>query len=226
MSRKAKNRRRPRRITKTDLVPIYDKPELKFFDAERVNVQASVNWLVINPVGIDCLNGVVQGDGPTNRDGRVYYIHSIMLKFRVFTEVLEQQDAPSNSLHIRIALLHDTQTNQALPFPSRVWDVAGTDDWLAWRNLSYTNRFKILKDKTVIVHRFSVSEKDLNEFASAAQLIRFDWYHKFKFPLRVTCTGTGGNINVCTSNSLSIIACADEVSDHKISYQSRIRFSG
>lgn len=218
-----KNTRRYRRKT---VVPVYDKPELKYIDTEITDEDITVGWDTYNPATVLCLNAVAQGDAQQNRDGRVYYIHSVMLHMELKTELTEAFTAPLKDILVRICLVHDTQTNQAEMNPLSVMDTTLTDDYLNFRNLSYTGRFKVLKDKTCIIRRFYVNEGSINSFASGTQILKFDWFHTFKSPIKVICSGTSGQVAVVTNSSLQIMATSNTATEVNLSYQARCRFSG
>lgn len=214
------------RYRRTSYVPVYDKPELKFIDSEIEDSVLKLAWTAHVPATVLCLNAVAQGDGQSNRDGRVYYIHSVMMKVEILSVLDQEGLAPQNDLICRVCLVHDTQTNQAAITPALVMDETGTTKYLAFRNLSYTKRFKVLKDKTIVLRRMYVNDGSINLFSSAPQIQRFEWYHTFKTPLKVICNGTSGQIAVVTDNSLQIIASANTNTELTISYQARCRFSG
>jgi len=215
-----------RRYRRNTFVPIYDKPELKFIDTELENQVVDATWEVYNPLTVLCLNAVAQGDTPTNRDGRCYYIHSVMMKIVVFGLAAETATAPFTDLIMRILLVHDKQANQGEADADKVMETAPTIDYLSFRNLSYTGRFRVIKDKTILMRRMYVNEGVVDKFATGQQIIKFDWYHTFAKPLKVICNGTAGNIAVVTNNSLQVIAVSNSATEMSFSYQARCRFSG
>jgi len=215
------------RYKRPTYVPVYDKPELKYIDTELVAEPIGEAWEAVNPLTVNCLNAVALGDGETNRDGRVYYIHSVMLKIELSTVSNESELAPSPDIICRLALVQDTQTNQAEIVPGNVFDTSLQKDYLSFRDLSYTQRFKVIKDKSCVLRRMNTNEGSANAFSSNQQAVRFDWYHTFKTPIKVTCSGTSGQVAVVTDNSLQLIAISDNAgSEILLDYQCRIRFSG
>lgn len=202
-------------------------PELKWVDTELSAFTIALAWTAYNPTTVNCLNAVAQGDGPSNRDGRVYYIHSVMVKLVMFTDVDEAAVAPKEDLVTRLCLVLDTQANGTEINAANVMETAGSvGDYLEFRNLEFSGRFRILKDTTKVMKRFYVNEGSGDLFASARQLIRWDWYVNFVKPIKVVCNGTGSGIGDVTNNALAIIASSGSVSDIQCSYLSRIRFSG
>ncbi len=206
--------------------PAYDKPEMKFRDTEVNLASVTLAWSTKNPTTVLCLNAIAQGDSPIDRDGRVYYIHSVMLKGQL-TSVADQADnSPKNDLIFRVCMVLDKQTNQTELTASDVMRVVGTEDFLSFRNLDFTTRFKIIHDKNITMRRFYQNEGVSSSYASGAESVRWDWYHKFANPIKVVCSGTGGTIAEITNNSIQIIVCANTAAQLKLSYQARVRFSG
>ncbi len=223
-SRITKYKRRYYQKRKTT-IPRYSLPELKFVDTELAGVSMGTAWAARNPTTVLCLNAIAQGDGPSNRDGRVYYIHSVQMKVLLFFAATESDIIPQDDQLARIVLVLDTQANETEIAAANVMSTVGGNDFLSFRNLDFGTRFRILKDKTAIIKRTWVNEGSPDLFASNQGLLRFDWTHTFKYPIKVVCNGTGSGIGDITNAALGVIAISLQ-NDMLLSYEARVRFSG
>ncbi len=200
--------------------------ENKFFDVESVGDGFTATWATMEPATTN-LTAIAQGDSESNRDGRKYSINSIHIKGFVVDTVVESGTAPVQDRYVRICLVHDTQTNGAQLSATDVMDGGQTNDELAFRNLQFTKRFKILMDKSFVIptSRASMNEGAINLFAHAGPKVRFSFNKKFKVPIPVTMSGTTADIANVTDNSIHMIGVGDTTTT-QLTYQCRIRFSG
>ncbi len=215
----ARYRRRP--VWK---VPVELKPELKFLDLVVPQTSLTAVWASYDPAPALCLNGIGQGDSPTSRDGRAYFITSVMLKGLLQLNIKTEDFIPQNDIVIRMMLVHDTQTNKAQLTPADVVNATGSE-FLAFRDLNFTTRYKVLKDKTFVFRRNFVNEGVITSFASNKGLIRFNCYHTFPTPIQVLCQGDGATIANITNDSIHLIATANST-EVNLEYTSRVRFRG
>lgn len=200
--------------------------ERKFADFEESNQVFSITWVTMQDGTIKCISGVVQGDGESNRDGRVYNITSLHIKG--FIELLgsEGQTAPLGDTLARVCVVLDTQTNGAELTATDVMDGAQTDDVNSFRNLQFTGRFRVLKDHLFRIPGQSGSmTSGANVFDQGPVKIPFNWNFVFKKPIKVTCSATTGVIGAITDNSIQIIGVADTALT-LLNYQARIRYVG
>ncbi len=199
------------------------RPELKFRDEHKPNTVLTQDWALYDPVQA-CLNGVEQGDDPTERDGRNYFLDRVMMHILLKSTIFTQTDDPIEDELVRIVLVLDTQTNLQALTPNDVFNIPG-ERYNNFRNLNFTSRFKVLKDETIVFRRNYVNDGTPSSFSQNATEKYIEWYHKFKTPLIVTCKGSGGGISSITNNSLHIMAVSSE-GDCSIEYVSRVRFRG
>ncbi len=173
------------------------------------------------------LSAVAQGDGESERDGRVYHIHSVHLKGFVKYNVQESQTAPIEDHIVRLALVWDTQTNGAQLNAEDVFVTIGAgEDINSFRNLQFSKRFVVLKDKTIKINlNNQTNEGAINLFANGEVRIPFKINKSFKTPIKVRCSGTTATVSVITDNSLHLIGTGTST-NAKVTYQSRIRFTG
>ena len=199
--------------------------ENKFYDTEMAATSINASWAVYNPNTVDSLSVPAQGDGESNRDGKMYAITSIHVRGAIFTGGTEAQGAPEDQHRFRVIIYQDTQTNGAEATASDIMDAGGTDDTLAFRNLQYSKRFKVLYDRTLTTVPQITSEAS-NIFSAGKAIRNFSFNKKFKTPIKVTCNGTGAGVASCVDNNFGIAAIADSASNVSFQYQARIRFVG
>ncbi len=173
------------------------------------------------------VSAVSQGDGESQRDGRVYYIHSVHIKGFVQIPLSESQTSPLPDLLARIALVWDTQTNGAQLDAENVFlSVSSALDVNSFRNLQFSKRFIVLKDKLIrLPVPGQTNEGAANLFAAGIVKIPFKINKTFKVPIKVRCSGTTAAISSITDNSLHIIGTATATTA-QLTYESRIRFTG
>lgn len=211
----------------------FEDMENKFLTSEITNTNLTAAWATYNPTGTGCTNSIsvpAQGDGESQRDGRVYYINSVHVNGQCYIPPSESQLDPGivgTLTHVRIILYWDTQTNGAQATATDIMDSSGSVDYLAFRNLQNSKRFIVLKDKRVAIRPFFVNEGSANLFATAQNSVVWRMNKKFKKPIKVRCTGTTANVSSISDSNIGVIAIADSVaSSPVIRYQARIRFSG
>ncbi len=205
------------------------RPEIKFADAQLAAEAFTTAWAAKNPTGTgmtDSISVPVVGTGEENRDGRVYYIHSIHVHGKINLPATESDAAPQGGpIYARVCLIWDTQTNAAEITATDVMDAGGADDILAFRNLQNSSRFIVLKDKTFRLVPNAGNEGSINLFYKPFSEIRFKWNKSFKKPIKVRCVGTTADVASVSDNSFSIIGLANNT-NMTLEYQSRLRFTG
>ncbi len=202
--------------------------ENKFIDTQTDDDSFTESWAAMEPATTN-LSTVAQGDGESQRDGRVYVIDSIHLKGYIRLPGAELvADVPA-SVICRIVVVVDTQTNGTTIVATEVMDAGQTKDVLAFRNLQNTLRFKVIWDKTFTLQVNSVSHFAVNSFSNTETLRHFKYNHKFPGGLRVTMSSTEQSIANVRDNSIHLIGvCSpfDAAVVPKLHYQCRIRFRG
>ncbi len=196
-------------------------------DTENVNDTFATSWLPMENATMLCMSAVAQGTTEVQRLGRKYWIHSISVRGRITEPAAESDTAPINDTIVRLCMVLDTQTNSAQLTSSDVMNVNGTVDYLAFRNLQHTSRFKVLWDRTF---RLNVAESSSNEgaanlFANGIVHKTFTIHKTFKTPIPVECELTTNVIAAITSNSIHMIGLASNAIA-TLNYQVRMRFRG
>lgn len=204
--------------------------ENKFLDSELTATALTAGWVSLNPTGTGCTDSIsvpAQGDGESERDGRVYHINSVHVKGLITKASDESTGSPLGDCPVRVILYWDTQTNASEAVATDIMDAGGTTDLLAFRNLQNSKRFVVLKDKTMMIRSEHMNEGAVNSFAHSSVQIPFQFNKKFKKPIKVRCAGTTANVSSVQDNNLGIAAITgDAAQGYQIQYQARIRFTG
>ncbi len=204
--------------------------EKKFVDFTNGSDAFTLVWASGNmdPATSDSISGIAQGDGESQRDGRVCVLHSWFIKGFVHVAATEAVNAPVDDQLARVVVVWDKQTNGALLAPANVFDTIGsTVDVNSVKNLQHSARFTVLKDKTfrMPLSMGGQNEGGVNSFAHGGMRIPFKMGGKFNPPIRVNHTGTTNVIASVADNSIHVIGTAGAVTV-LLSYRSRVRFTG
>jgi hypothetical protein len=200
--------------------------EKKFLDKTSNTTLSSLNiWVDLSPSGtISC---PAEGNGAQERDGRVFFIHSVHIKGYVLiprTTAPLTADIAGGS--VRIVLVWDTQTNGAAVVGNDVFEPNGADTSTRFRNLEHSSRFIILKDKLIT---FSPDQDyDGTQWQIPEKRIPFKMNKTFKKPIKVRTSGTASDVASVTDNNLALIASQSVNSPltPSVYWNSRIRFTG
>jgi len=115
----------------------------------------------------DCLNAVAIGTDYNTRVGRRVKFTSVHIRGVLSAGSEEAQTSPFGDELVRLILYIDTQTNAAQNALSQV-----TGGLTNFRDLQYTSRYKILKDKIYRLPANSVCQNATNDF-SVPQTLQF-----------------------------------------------------
>lgn len=197
--------------------------EHKFVDSSMSGTAWETTWGYISPVNFL----VAQGDGESERDGRVYWITSLEGRMRICVALAEQKVVPKAVFMGRYILFIDHQTNGALAATADVINEVASGHMYSYPNLTNEERFTILEDQIVHLPVQIVNEGSINSFATQASLTHVHIKHVFDPPLKVTCGGTTADISDVMDNSIHFMAVKDTFA--AINTQSgvwRLRFYG
>lgn len=199
--------------------------ENKFRDFVHVDDAFTTTWTTMEPAAsVESISVVAQGDTESTRDGRVYHIKSLHVQGHVTRVAVEAGTAPPDDIICRVVCVLDTQTNAAQLTATEVM-LAATSNVTSWRNLQFTDRFKILFDKKFILVAKTTNEGAVNSFSSQISWKTFKFNHTFKSPIKVTCKSTEAAVASVTDNSIHIIGTATSTLA-LLNYNSRIRYVG
>ncbi len=219
-----------RRVARNARTAGFTDIERKFADFNVPSKSISQTWAggEFDPATANSISAVAQGDGESQRDGRVYHIQSVHIKGFIKRAQAEATAAPFDDCYVRFVLVWDTQSNGAqLNAEDVMLAIASGEDVNSWRNLQFSKRFIVLKDKIIKMSMANaqMNEGAVNSFASGGLKQAFKINKSFKTPIKVRCTGTTAVVGAISDNSLHMIATATEAS-YVATYQSRIRFTG
>lgn len=206
--------------------------ELKFYDTSTLlrSVLADGDLLggEFDPVGINALNAIPQGDGESQRIGRVATIKSI----HVFGHFRFPEITVSAAVEplIYIALVQDKQTNGAQLNSEDVFvnpSLSGVLGATPMKNLQNASRFTVLQQMQLVPKPIvAVSDGVVGGIAYNTQYLPFSMTKQCN--QRVIYNGTTETVSNITDHSFHIIAFTseDNVVALQLSYNCRIRFVG
>lgn len=205
--------------------------ELKFLDSGKstsISTGAPVAAHIIDPTSGDSVGGLANvgvGTGPSQRDGRKYVVKSLWIRGMVWLTTKTGAASALDARTVRLVVVHDRQTNGAAPTILEIFNTA-TPGTLAMQNLEYSQRYKILVDKTMTLEWTAAANDAAATGTYSGQAKPFSIY-KGKLNIPVTSHGTGGTgaIADISDNSLHILAFASDA-DCNVNYVSRVRFVG
>jgi hypothetical protein len=182
----------------------------------------------VDPATILCLNGVAQGDGEQQRDGKQIHMKSLYVTGSIDIPALINQTTAKNIPTVYIALVVDKQTNGAQLTSELVFENpsgASTTAAGPLRNMQYTSRFEVLDSCIVELEQPQVSWDGTNlECAGSRSPFKLSW----SGDMLTQFTGTGNTIASIQDTSMHLIAFAgpDLTAAPVISYNARLRFIG
>lgn len=182
----------------------------------------------LDPATMNCLNGVAQGDGESQRDGKNYMIKSLHFLGRVVTNSQTNKTAGWIPASVFIAIVLDTQTNGAQLNSEDVYTnpaASIANNSSLQRNLQYSSRFRVLKTFKLDFNQRTLSWDGTNmESNGQSQSIEC---HLDNLNIKVQTNGTAATCAVITDNSLHVVGfCTNITETVNLTYTSRIRFVG
>ncbi len=201
--------------------------EKKFADTETADDAFAVTWARMEGATNSQISGVAQGNGESQRIGRKIQIHSIHIKARVTRVALIASAVVPKHLVGRFVLVLDTQTNGAALTATDVMDGGQNDDTMAFRNMQFTSRFRVLWDKRWVLKGGIANVGNAATYSNGNNSTGIMVYNKrFKTPISVTYNSTTtAVVAAVTDNSFHIIGVANDTLA-LLSYQVRIRYTG
>lgn len=171
-----------------------------------------------------CLNGITQGDGESNRDGRKCTLTSVYVQGTIQMDAIEDANGLTNARTVRLALVLDKQTNKQQLSAEDVFTDPGELPF-GFRNLAFTQRFQVLWDKTYNMQATAASGTAASGANDTAGMRRnFKIYKKLRIP--VIHTGTTNSVTSISDNSLHLVSWCDAGGACTLKYNSRVRFTG
>lgn len=208
--------------------------EKKFLDTSSINAQLNAPSTPTSgekdPATILCLNGVPQGDTSSSRDGMKIAMTSVFIKGVVELVQGIDQTIVHTMPTVYIALVLDTQTNGAQLNSEDVFFNPAASQSLAtslMRNMSFTERFKVLKSTTMTFPQMQTSYDGTN-IEQGGQFLPFTFAVPLKgMNVKYTTGTTSGFVDTIQDNSLHLIAFINNTTVLcRMSYNSRLRYVG
>lgn len=189
--------------------------ELKFFDITDLGYNAVGTG---GSVVIDTMFGIAAGTGESQRIGRAITVKSIHLKlnFRI-TEGTTQ----AASDDIRVIIFKDMSANGAA---AGVTDLLETANWLSFRNLGNSKRFRFLYDKTYTLNCTYAGGDGTNIETGRMNMPCFINLN-FKKGLTVDYSGVAGALTEICCNNVGMLLISSSGSMNWI-HSVRVRYTG
>lgn len=192
--------------------------ERKYFDSERTAtalgaLTASFASAELDPATLNTLFCPSTGDDYNNRTGRKCQVISIKIRGAITCAAQTNQTAADAASRVRLLLVQDLQTNAAqLNSEDVITSGAGSGAIDMFQNPAFFGRFKVLKDKVMVLNNPNISYDGTNiEQAGLARPFKFSI--KFKKPVTVHFNSTnGGTVADIIDNSFHVIGGADDIS--------------
>ncbi len=216
-------KRRPRRRYKKQGFAVA-RTELKFKDTERDTIVFATSWAPMENVTNLSLSAVKLEAIESGRVGRAYYIHSVHVNGELFMNTQQNQTTVRPEIYVRMSLVMDKQTNGVQLTAADVYDETAGQDYLAFRNLQFTQRFQILKTRIWVLRPELVAQGVADKFANGSPRIPFSFNYRFRKPLKVICNGDTDTVASITDNSIHLLGVASS-NLASVHIQSRIRFT-
>jgi len=191
---------------------------------EKKYVDTPINVSGLNSLtgALGLINGIAQGDGADQRDGRQVTIRSIQIRGYFATDLTNNAGKGAAGM-VRMVVVLDKQSNSAAPTIS---DVFVGFDSSTLTNLNNRMRFKILADETMSMGGFStyvVSGVTTYAGSGGFPTPVINFYKKCN--ITVQFNGTTNAIGSIASNSIYVFFLVSNVDKVQFSGNARVRFT-
>lgn len=208
--------------------------EKKFLDNSLAGqaLVATTDWTgtELDPATTLCFTAPAQGDTASSRDGKQIICKSLHITGQVFCVPQEATLDPPLATEVFLALVLDTQTNNAQLNGEDVYSLNTANVGLnafPMRNMNFGKRFKVLKTQRCVFDNTDHSFVAANSFNTSGRVVEIDWYiplNNLRVNFNSTTTGVIGNV---LDNSIHLIGNANSTAQAPtITYQARLRFIG
>jgi len=174
-----------------------------------ISQSTSLSTNMADPAAGICIP--VEGDDTLHREGRKITVTELLVKGTVVFAGAEDVIDTTCGQQVFLALIQDTQTNAAAPTSSDIYNNTlnnlQTTASGCLRNSNFTDRFRTLKTKLIRKPVLPVTQTAANVFSWPSYSVPFEFYHKFKVPIKVSFNATnGGTIADVIDNSFHMFA--------------------
>lgn len=181
--------------------------EAKFFDGQLAITPVPNTGVILAP----SINLIAAGTGEQQRIGRTCVVKSINIRGSL------RNVNTSSGQKVRLIIFLDKQCNGAAATVAEIMENADVD---SFRNLSNSQRFYILKDKTYV---FQPNAYDVAGSIYAVSLTHVKGHKSCNIPLEFD--GVTGAITEIRSNNIGILALSESSgAAPTIEFSTRIRF--
>ncbi len=209
--------------------------EIKYFDSTKAATAlvAADDWLAteFDPATLNCLFVPVKGTGINQRIGRKVTVQKIKIRGMIISAAQANQTATDASSVIRMALVHDMQTNAVQAQGEEVFAAPGTaastNAVVSFRSLATFGRFNILKERFFTFQNPNLSYDGTNMEQNGI-VKTFKLNYTFKKPLDVNFNAAnGGTVADIVDNSFHLIVNASGITlAPLILYECRTSYKG
>ncbi len=186
--------------------------ENKFFDTARASVAIGTGGTITNL----SLNLIPQGVTESTRVGRKCTIKGLFIKGQLFLN--EVTDGSSSADVARVIIYHDKQANGTT---AAVLDILETATLNSFRNLSNSNRFRILHDKTM---NLAIPSAAGNGTTQEWGRVMKNFKINKKLSMPIEFSATTGAITEIRSNNIGVLMISS-AGFATVLYTARVRFS-
>lgn len=193
---------------------VYATGEMKYFDT-RVNqnpIPAQADWQATeqDPATFNTLCVPQVGAGINQRIGKAINVHKIKIHGYVELPSFQTQVSGLIGPVIRLLLVQDLQTNGTQMQGEQVMtpDTTTRNAVCAFQNIDNFGRFRVLKDKTLVLQDPNLVEDNVApSWTANGKASPFKWTILFKKPVQVRFNATNGDtIADIVDNSFHVLA--------------------
>lgn len=191
--------------------------ESKFFDTDIAELTTAAAGALF-PTTNNSLVLMQQGNGDSNRIGRKVTVTSVHIHGRV--RIVAAADLDLNAV-VRIILFEDKQCNGANATVAGILDTGAAQDFLAFRNLDQTGRFRVLKEIIKPINASGGSGNGTTD-KSVGTCDYFSMNVKCNIP--ILYSASTGAVSDLASSNIALLVIAD-TTDAKVVMQARVRYT-
>jgi hypothetical protein len=192
--------------------------ELKFVDQfHQGTVPKTIAASLYNPTANNNLAAIAVGSGQSARIGRHVHVKSIYIQGHINIPIATAHNA--SAYYVSMWLVEDKQTNGAAMTPGNF--LISPDpkcDADAMQNLEYSDRFSLLKKKTIRVNKYQPGTCGLD--------VPFRIYKKLDQKVQYTADTAAIDSIATSSFHLLVIAGEETTSNMECQYNVRVRYIG
>jgi len=183
--------------------------EHKFVDTTLTDFVTAATGNVVND---GTLVDIDQGTGDSQRIGRKILVKSLFIQGHLYLPITSSGDEAGD--RVRMIIFHDKQANKATATVTGILESAAIS---AFRNLDYTERFKVLKDKQWTIKSGSAISTG---FSHAFINIKFA-FPKLNIP--ILYDSTDGDVSHLISNNIGVMIIS-ALGVCTVTYKARVRY--